>query len=243
MSPRVGFDRFIKLRWLDALAAHLLQDAEPDGVRVFLHELLQPDQPADEARRKTVAVLMRMWVAVPPEHQSLRQQALAQMPGADPAERLWFHWGMAILAFPFFQTAAANVGRLLRVQGDVSLAQIQRRLAETLGQRSTLVRACRRVLSSMTEWGALGREGDKGRFRRNPNVPTASSEVQLWLLEAMLRASGAEEIEATQLLSAPELFPFKLTVGVTDLRRSPRFEVHRQGVDMDVIALVRQGTA
>ena len=61
--------------------------------------------------------------------------------------------------------------------------------------------------------------------------------MQLWLLEALLGASAADEIEAQQLLRLPESFPFTVSVGVTDLRRYKGFDIHRQGLDMDMVAV------
>jgi hypothetical protein len=61
--------------------------------------------------------------------------------------------------------------------------------------------------------------------------------LQLWLLEALLGASATDEIEAQQLLRLPESFPFKLSVGFADLRRHERFNIHRQGLDTDMVGL------
>ena len=68
-------------------------------------------------------------------------------------------------------------------------------------------------------------------------MTTTVSELQLWLLEAMLSASASDEIEAHQLLRLSELFPFSFTVGVGDLRRHEGFNIHRQGLDMDMVSI------
>jgi hypothetical protein len=65
------------------------------------------------------------------------------------------------------------------------------------------------------------------------------TDLQLWLLEAMLSASASDEMEARQLLRLPESFPFLFTVNVGDLRRHGGFNIHRQGLDMDIVS-VRQ---
>ena len=67
-------------------------------------------------------------------------------------------------------------------------------------------------------------------------MTTPATDLQLWLLEAMLAASASDEIEAHQLLRLPELFPFTFTVGVGDLRKHEGFNIHRQGLDMDMVA-------
>ena len=49
-------------------------------------------------------------------------------------------------------------------------------------------------------------------------------------------------VEADQLLSLPSSFPFKLTQTKTDLRRSKEFTIHRQGLDMDMVATTNNST-
>jgi len=242
MAPRIGFDRRVQLRWLDALVDHLLQETDARQTRRFLHELIAAEHPGQTARSKTVSVMMRMWVTVPREQQALRGQALEQVRQGSATDYRWLHWGMSLLAFPVFGATASNVGRLLTVQGDFTLAQIQLRLSEVFGERSTLERASQRVVSSMVEWGLLVRSGRKGEFRGVPHTLEATSPLQLWLLEAVLSAGAAEEVEATRLLCAPELFPFHITVSSADLRSCGRFDVHRQGVDMDIVALRSSST-
>jgi hypothetical protein len=61
--------------------------------------------------------------------------------------------------------------------------------------------------------------------------------LQLWLLSAALLANPAEELPFSELVRLPELFPFRLTVGVQDVRESARFEVNRQGMSWDMVAL------
>jgi DNA-binding MltR family transcriptional regulator len=68
-------------------------------------------------------------------------------------------------------------------------------------------------------------------------MTTTVADLQLWLLEAMLLASASDEIEAQQLLRLPESFPFTFTVGVGDLRKHEGFDIHRQGLDTDMVAL------
>jgi hypothetical protein len=66
--------------------------------------------------------------------------------------------------YPFFAEVAAHVGKLLALNGDANLSQIVRRMTETWGDRSTLLRAVQRVLRSMVQWGALREGTEKGVF-------------------------------------------------------------------------------
>ena len=237
MARRIGFDRRIELAWMDALTDELRAGSSEEEVRGFLHELLRSDHPADTARGKTVTVLMRIWALVPPEHRSLRRRALELQENVPRGDFVWLHWGMLLMAFPIFRDIASGMGRLLSLQGDVSLAQLQRRLTEEYGERSTVSRASQRIVRSMVEWGAVTEAEKRGTLLPAEKHITDSPDLQLWLMEALLTAKDAETVEATQLLKSHELFPFSIDIGIRDLRRSDHFVVHRQGQSMDVVGL------
>jgi hypothetical protein len=68
-------------------------------------------------------------------------------------------------------------------------------------------------------------------------MTTSSLDLQLWLLEALLGASAADEIELQHLLRLPESFPFALSISVADLRKCDSFNIHRQGLDTGMVSL------
>ncbi len=55
-----------------------------------------------------------------------------------------------------------------------------------------------------------------------------------------LTAHPAEELPSSDLVRLPELFPFRFTLTVEDLRGSTRFAVHRQGLGWDMVGLARR---
>ena len=77
----------------------------------------------------------------------------------------------------------------------------------------------------------------KGHFLLVARMSSPSSALQLWLLESLLAASSAEDVEAQQLLRLPEMFPFQLSIGLSDIRRHDGFHLHRQGLDMDMVSV------
>jgi len=233
----VGFDRKIKGEWLDALADQAAKGEGITALRQYLHGLLKDDHPADTARGKTVTVLMRIWVHLPPEHLPIREQAFDLLKKIRAGDRIWLHWGMCMLAYPLFRDTATAIGRLLRLQDDSTLSQLQRRLVDAWGERSTVKRASQRVVRSMVDWHTLANIDGPGHFTVAPKLTTHSKALQLWFLWASHAAAEAEIVEATQLLDLPSMFPFKLTVGKMDLRRSPHFTLHRQGLDMEMVEI------
>lgn len=237
MRAVIGFSQKIKRVWMEAILDQLLQTTDTHELRQFLDARLKEDLPGKESRAKAIGILLRIWSNVPQKQLALRDRAVELLPTITGQERLWLHWGMAALAYPFFRDAAEVVGRLLVLQDDFTTAQVRSRLVTTWGDRTTTKEAAQKLITTLVDWEVLRPTKIKGHFLQANKHRMASSSLQLWLLETLLGASFADEIEAQQLLRLPEAFPFQLTVGVNDLRRHDGFDIHRQGLDMEMVAL------
>lgn len=237
MRKLVGISQKIKRAWLDAVLDRLVQTTDEAELRAFLDKHLKSELPGKESRAKTAGIILRVWSGIPPERIGLRNRAVAMLPRISGQERIWLHWGMAALAYPFFRDTAEVLGRLLGLQDDFTSAQVQSRLLTTWGDRATSKEASQKLIHTLVDWEVLRATKTRGHFLLARKMTTGTAELQLWLLEALLGASAAEEIEAQQLLRLPETFPFTLGVGVADLRRCDAFNIHRQGLDMDMVAL------
>jgi hypothetical protein len=243
MRTIVGFDRKIKREWLDAVADRVAQGQNASQLRSFLDKVLQADHPNAKARRNTMTVLMRIWMFVPNKHEHIRRAASDLLYTIPASDRLWLHWGMASLAYPLFRDTATAIGRLLKLQDTLTLAQLQRRLIDVWGDRSTVKRAFQRIVRSMIEWGTLEDTDAPGHFHGAARLTTESKPLQLWYLHVSHIATGREMIESGQLINLPSSFPFNLTVGKADLRQSDDFTIIRQGVDMDMVAVTNNGVS
>jgi len=237
MRKVVGIDRKIKRAWLDKVLDQLVTMTEEAELRAFLDRTLKEGLPGKESRAKSVGIILRIWSGVPKERRAMRDRAVALLARISGQERIWLHWGMTALAYPFFRDAAEVVGRLLGLQDDFTTAQVQARLLTAWGDRATSKEAAQKLLTTLVDWEVLRSTKMKGNFLPARKMTTGVPELQLWLLEALLGASAADEIEAQQLLRLPDSFPFTLTIGVADLRKHEGFNIHRQGLDMDMVAL------
>ncbi len=237
MPKMIGFDRKIQLDWLDATAGSCQQSPDPSSVAERLNQRLANEVKGSEARRKTITVLLRIWVNVPQEHMGLRDQALELATHVDPQERLWLHWGMCLMAYPFFRDVTALVGQLSRLQGTFSQGQIQRRMVESWGQRTTLKRATQRLLRTLIDWNVLQDTDTRGTYQVAPTHQTQNQALALWFLECALQANEAEQVPLSELGQLPYAFPFSLLTFINGLGRSKRFQVTRQGLDLDMVAL------
>ncbi|MGE3406426.1 MAG: hypothetical protein AB7I37_06385 [Pirellulales bacterium] len=237
MRKVVGIDRKIKRAWVDAVLDRLTQTTDEADLRTFLDKLLKDELPGKESRAKSTGIVLRVWSGIPPERIALRDRAVALLPRISGQERIWLHWGMTALAYPFFRDTAEVVGRLLALQDDFTTAQVQARMLTTWGDRATSKEAAQKLITTLVDWEVLRSTKTKGHFLLARKMTASIPELQLWLLEALLAASEADEIEAQQLLRLPESFPFTISIGVADLRRYEGFNIHRQGLDMDMVAL------
>jgi hypothetical protein len=238
--PTIGIDRKIRLTWLDTAAGLVGKGATPAEIRSQL-DLALAEEVAGEgthgARGKTLTVLLHIWVLVPPPLRAFRDQGIALFHEAQPKDRICLHWGMALATYPFFRDLSTNIGRLLDLQGNVALSQLTRRMAESWGERTTLVRAVQRVARSMLEWGVLAESKERGIYQAMPRQAVHSLEIATWMLESLLHAGQLEAASFRQLVRSPVLFPFSITVHPANVRDHPRMELSRQGLDEDVLIL------
>lgn len=263
-SERVGLDRRIRRVWLDRTVELVRErlEGEPSAerldqadlaasVRAALADGLAGEIAGSDARRKTVNVLTRIWVRVPLEHRALRDEALGlwgaleatpSSPVPSPDLRMALHWGLCLLAYPFFRDLATVLGQLLRVYKRVTTGLVYRRIAERWGERSTLVYAVWRALSSLTDWGVL-QAGDDGRgpYRATSPLRVEHPDLALWLLEAALRARSVgpdvwgAPVALYELSALPELFPFVVELPPGAIHRSPRFFIARSGDGVEMV--------
>ena len=238
MKQMIGFDRKLDLDWLDATVALCQESLDPGAVAGQLRQKLAYEIAGDEARRKTINVLLRIWVNVPEEIGRLHDEALQLAAKVSPEERLWLHWGMSLLAYPFFRDVAAVVGQLGRLQGTFTQAQAQRRMIENWGQRTTLQRAVRRILRTFVDWDVMRDTDVRGCYDVAPSRRTEDWTLALWLLDCALQANEAEQVPLRELGQLLYTFPFDLLPFIGRVRRSERFEVTHQGLDLEMVARV-----
>ena len=237
MRNTVGISHRLKRAWLDDVLDRLVQTTDEKELRAFVDHRLRDELPGKEARAKAAGILLRIWSGVDSKHVPLRNRAVALLPLISGQERIWLHWGMTALAYPFFRDLAEVIGRMLTLQDDLTTAQVQARMKTAWGDRATSKEAAQKLITGMVDWEVLRATKTKGHFLLARKMTTTVTDLQLWLLEAMLSASASDEIEAQQLLRLLELFPFTFTVGVGDLRKHDGFNIHRQGLDMDMVAV------
>ena len=230
----IGFDRKIRLSWLDATADWAAQGLSTGAIRTRLDRFLDGQVAGSgphSARGKTMTVLTHVWVLVPETLVQLRDDGLKFLDGLSGRNRLPLHWGMCLATYPFFRDVAETTGRLLALQGRVALSQIVRRTTESWGSRSTVARSTQRVVRSFVAWDVLGETRERGVFVPATKITVADRELGPWLLEASMANSNQGEYPLPELANAAFLFPFDLRVSPRDMGHRLRLELHHRGGD------------
>jgi hypothetical protein len=237
-SSRLGLDRDLKLTWLDEAAVIAGRNLNGVQLQSALMGALAGELPGaghNSARGKTVTVLKRVWVTVPNDVTPLRDRALGLLQDGDTDDRLALHWAMLLATYPFFADVVGNVGRLLALQGTFERSHVLRRLKDKWGDRPTIPKAVRRVLTSLVGWQVLQNAGSEFSRKRAPR--RISAEHASVLLEAAVLASPDQTASMQSLATSPLLFAFDVGPGMEQVRRSGRLSVHREGMDLEIVSV------
>lgn len=239
MYKGIGFDRTIHLAWLDAAAAYRLETDDPAVLRQRLDPVVGAHLTGVDARRKTIDILLRLWSKSEALYPDLFAEALDRARAITvPEDRLWLHYGLALLCYPFFRDCTIAIGQTARLEPAVTRRMVKDRLLAQHGRLGALERSVERTMASLVDWGVLAPAAARGSYvLQRRRFAAALDGLEIWLLAAALRAHPAEELPFADLLRLPELLPFRFTLALADLRRDPRFGVHRQGMGIDMVRL------
>lgn len=237
----VGFSQRIQLAWLEQTASGFAGGATRTEIEAQLQRILKDKVSVGGIsprgnREKIITILLKTWVTVPSHLEPLRNEAVLLWQRLPQDQRLAAHWGLIAATYPFFLVVTDALGRLLELQGRVSAAQVQRRVAEIMGERETVARAARRTIRTLVDWGVLRETAEKGLYQAASPVPL-EPELSRWLIKAILWAEGKPAATFSSLIANPGLYPFKLAITPYDLKTDSQLEITRQGLNEDIILL------
>ena len=236
-SPAIGFSQRIKLEWM-VETARLVAGGKADAeIAAALRDMLQDQlsvgqNPERGNREKAITILLKTWVRVHTDLVPFRDRGLRLLQRLPPDIHVAVHWAGAMAAYPFFGEVAQTIGRLLRLQDNVSAPQMQRRLKERFGERETVARAARRIQRTFIDWGAIRESGVKGTYLSAPLLRLTDTELLAWMAEAAIRASEGRMKPVEEIRQSLAFFPFDISgIDITTLPSNEALEVFRQGVD------------
>ncbi|MFL5802088.1 MAG: hypothetical protein ACJ8CR_10155 [Roseiflexaceae bacterium] len=239
MEKQIGFRRNIYLSWLDATAAMCSETSDVVELRARLNPIVAEHVQSKENRQVAIGMLLNIWVKAEDRHPDLRSEAVALFAQSSVAtDRIWLHYGLTLLAYEFFRLGIVTIGQLCRYSDGITPKEIKKRMIAEVGQLGGLDKAVDRIVSSLRDWGVL--TDTTQRYTYTPpsrRLTTTNQAIERWLLQVALAAHPAQDLPFADLVRLPELFPFRFTLSVDDLRQAARFEVHRQGMAWDMVRL------
>jgi hypothetical protein len=229
----IGFDRHVQLDWCELTLEAAIGSKTTEDVKDQISTKLT----GAESRRKTFDILKRLWLQPIEgcEDFSSRGIELYRKIGAGSVSPL--SWGSAMVTYPFFGKTAEITGRLLSIQGDCSIKEVQRRMAEIYGDRDGISRAVSRVLQSQESWGMIERVEKGKRLIRKAPITLNDEQVVIWMIEAVIRFTG-KAVSLSNLQSMPLLYPFVLDQSLAyAVSSSKKLEIRTEGVGSQFVAL------
>lgn len=240
-KEQIGFSQRIQLDWLEYTVNLVLARNSRDEIVTALRERLKErlsvgNDPERGNRDKAITILTKVWVTVPKELQTLRDEGLGLLQRLHADDQILVHWCMCMAVYPFFCTVADATGRLLRLQGTAAAAQVQRRVREQMGERETVSRATRRVLRAFIDWGVLLETAEKGIYCGAARRAVDSIPLSIWVIKAILFARDEKLQSPSSLLRGPHLFPFDTTLPpIRDLESCKALEINRHGLKHEIL--------
>lgn len=229
MTKPVGFDQRLILHHLDYTALKAKEFPRKEMYPV-LDGFMRDDIAGAKSRKNAITMLMKIWYLVDKDLMPLREQVLDDFNKFNHEERLLIHWGMTMVAYPFFKDVAHELGRLFQLQDTVTSRSIGQRMKSSYGNRRRVEVATSAVLASMRSWGiivsAKGGENSKGK----PNVITNSS-LQSFYIQILLRLLGNNSIQMEVVQNHPLFFPFDFDLDMLKLRKDKNLTFFNQGMD------------
>ncbi|MFC2167766.1 hypothetical protein ACFLRW_02190 [Acidobacteriota bacterium] len=241
---QIGLDRLVRLEWLEKTTSYVIAGLESNDIRNILKNDLIPFFRSNNPNvrgsiDKTVTILLKVWLRVPTELENLRLKGLELIKQNPQQSHIVNHWGMLMATYPFWSAVAVQVGRLLKLQGDVKGSLIQRRIREQYGERETVSRRVRYILRSFLDWGVLHETDIKGEYRTGFSTDVDEIQLVAWLIEASLHSRSSGSASLMDLLESPCFFPFKIKhlLSGSFLSSSSSIEIIRHGLDKEMVIL------
>lgn len=214
MIRTVGFNRKIGLPFLDLAWQQIL--ATGDASTSMLDTMMAADIHGANRRAKAVREVHALFTT-PLSHQLVNRAAeLCRDKGLDADDRLAMYWSFFLPAFPFVRDAWTVIGRLGRLGPQFSSRAYAQRLSEVYGGGRAVAICINEVLGMMREWGVVIMD-KPGLYHLAPRR-SISKATQRLLLTAMCLTSDPPVYALGRFPDELALFPFKLRLGVADLR-------------------------
>jgi hypothetical protein len=223
MKKAVGFDQKILLDHLN-YTMNEVSCTKKEEMYKKLDQYLIKDIKGYKSRKNATTILIKIWYLDKKINTSIQKRAFELLPQLDSQERIALHWGMTLLAYPFFKDITREIGRLASRQHDFSSSQVYRKIKELYGDRRRVEVAYQAVLTSMKNWGVIIQK-KQGVYVLPEKIIIFNNNIINWLTEVAIVTSKREYIQMDDVSTLSYLFDNSI------------FEITNQGINKIVIGI------
>ena len=106
------------------------------------------------------------------------------------------------------------------------------------GHLGDLERSAQRIVSSLRDWDILIDSDQSFAYKaRYRELESNSLELESWLLQCAFIGKRVDQIPYEDLIRLPELFPFKIKIGLDYIRKNSPFSVYLAGGGIKMVEL------
>lgn len=236
----IAFNRRLRASWLVEGLRLRAEGIDHQNWLETMENLVRINTKGQDSITKSMRYLRHIWANTGAED-PLRDAAIElykQTPIEEVARVL--SWGMASATYPFLHGVATTLGRMLKVQPEVKLEQLLRKLSETYGEKETVRRSARYSLGLIHELGFVKRADSAGCYVLGPNRRVTPPAVAAWLARAWFRASGNDGIvDKATMANAPGLVFFDAPSLIADALQQEVLVVERLSLTQDSLRLIQ----
>lgn len=236
MKKAVGFDQKILLHQLDFIAREIPRTESRQELYEKVEEFLTADIAGQKSRLNARTILFKIWYLVEDQHLHLQREAFHLFDEVTQEERKVLHWGMTLLAYPFFADLVKELGILFKIQDEVPSEQLSRKMKSIYGDRRRVEVSISATMTSLRSWDAVVSEKRNTQTLPSNRTVIRSDQLKQWTAEVLIQVLQVTSLPIEEFKDHPLLFPFRFDITTDELDKD-RFEIIRQGVDMRMISL------
>lgn len=233
MAKPVGFDQKLLLHQLDYTAIQSKQYQRSEMYDV-LDGYLRKDIKGAKSRKNAITMLMKIWYLIDDELVSMRDELLKEFHHFTEGERLFVHWGLTCIAYPFFRDIAFEFGRHFQLQEEVSSKTIRKRIKDLYGDKVRVEVATTAVLTTMKSWEVIV-PTEKTFYKENDKIEISNPLLQTFLIKVLLKSLDHHALYVDMIENHPIFFPFQYSLNVFKLREREELTFHYEGMNQLVV--------
>ncbi len=226
MARGIGLSRPIKLEWLDKTVELLNENKTESQITSELGEYLSFEIKDKTNLNKTRSSLLKSWVKVPEENLELRDLAI-QCHKNNHNNRVAVHWCMLMAAYPVFYDVCTYVGKIFNIQDTFTTAWLKQKLAESWGERTTLLYSVDKILKTLKNLGVI-ENVSVGVYKCNEMSINDPEVIKLFIM-TILRSKEKSYYEISEISQTSSMFPFKFDVSHELLHNTDQFSLNNFG--------------